>query len=63
MKIKNTMYGMNFKTLEELEELQKWLILRGLMATINKETWCVEISARLNGKWAEDTNGDLVCLK
>lgn len=61
--IMETMFGRTFKssgyTIKDLEHVVNWLAERGLMASINKQNFTVEIDGLVNGKWKEDRNGNL----
>ena len=57
MAVIGQMTGKGFSS-GELEHVRNWLVVRGLMATINDENHIV-VHGTVNGKWKEDVDGNL----
>lgn len=56
------MTGMSFNEYrDDLNSIRNWLVKNGFYATIEEKK--IVVSGWVNGKWAEDVNGNLVEIR
>lgn len=57
------MTGWSFNSIKELERARNWLVVRGFMVSIDTKNMELRVTGTVNGKWVEDTSGNLVCIE
>lgn len=57
------MTGWGFDSIKELERARNWLVVRGFMVSIDTKNMELRVTGTVNGKWVEDTSGNLVCIE
>lgn len=62
-KIIGQMTGWSFNSIKELEHARNWLVVRGFMVSIDTKNMELRVTGTVNGKWVEDTSGNLVCIE
>lgn len=62
-KIIGQMTGWSFDSIKELECARNWLVVRGFMVSIDTKNMELRVTGTVNGKWVEDTSGNLVCIE